>query len=416
MKKIITTVLFLCTVLSINAQSETKVECDKQHTECPKQESGCVPKEAGCCQQETPSKKTTIELPAWVKNIKFRGYGILQYMGTTKKEEKTNSFNLRMARFILDGNIGDFDWRIQIQGTNTKGPGEPTVQLRDLYAEWRKYKEIRIRAGQFKRAFTFENPVHPLTLGWRGYSETVKQLVGMGDRTGEKNSGGRDIGIRLEGELFPARDGHRYLHYQVGVFNGEGINQKDKDNRKDIMGGIWVSPIKGLRVGAFGWKGSHGEMVVGVDPTGKNIMGSVPLNRYCLSAEWDKDEWTFRAEYIHSQGWGVAPELAGKGDNVINYAQGEKADGWYASGIVPIIKGKLHAKARYQVYRPSKTWAGRYNEKGVRVAGAINSYEAGLNYYFNKYMEAHLEYAYINERTALKHNYNLIDVELAFKF
>ena len=91
--------------------------------------------------QETNAEKATIEVPAWVKNIKFSGYGMLQYQGQDPEGNHTNSFNLRLARFILDGKIGDFDWRAQIQGTNVKGPGEPTVQLVDLYTEWRKYPE-----------------------------------------------------------------------------------------------------------------------------------------------------------------------------------------------------------------------------------------------------------------------------------
>ena len=31
--------------------------------------------------QETNAEKATIEVPAWVKNIKFSGYGMLQYQG-----------------------------------------------------------------------------------------------------------------------------------------------------------------------------------------------------------------------------------------------------------------------------------------------------------------------------------------------
>ena len=82
----------------------------------------------------------------WYDNIKFSGYGMLQYQGTDKYSNNSivyqdgrketfsvknhdNSFNLRLARFILDGKIGEFDWRAQIQGTNVKGPGEPTVQV-----------------------------------------------------------------------------------------------------------------------------------------------------------------------------------------------------------------------------------------------------------------------------------------------
>ena len=345
------------------------------------------------------SQKATIELPAWVKNIKFSGYGMLQYQGQDPEGNHSNTFNLRLARFILDGKIGDFDWRAQIQGTNATGPGQPTVQLVDLYAEWRRFPEFKIRAGQFKRAFTFENPTHPITQGWRGYADVINILSGFGDRTGERSSGGRDIGIQFAGDLFPNANGRRLFHYQVGIYNGEGVNEKDKDNRKDIIGGIWVMPIKGVRIGAFGWTGSRGAML---DPlTGETR--SVEKNRYCLSAEYDKDEYTFRAEYIHSQGWGAAKPA----NNVreIDYSQGDKADGWYAFGIVPVIKSKLHAKARYQCYRSNKEWG-----------SAKTSYEIGVNYFFTKNLEMHLEYARINDRNLAKHDYNLVDVELDFRF
>ena len=349
-------------------------------------------------------EKTTIEVPQWVKNIKFSGYGMLQYQGNDQEGAESNTFNLRLARFILDGKIGDFDWRAQIQGTNVKGPGQPTVQLVDLYAEWRKYPEFKIRAGQFKRAFTFENPTHPITQGWRGYADVINNISGFGDRTGEKSSGGRDIGIQFSGDLFPNAEGRRLFHYQVGIYNGEGVNEKDKDNRKDIIGGVWVMPIKGLRIGAFGWTGSRGNMVYDQDPnTGKDLTRSVEKNRYAFSAEYSQDEYMFRAEYLHSQGWGAAK--AANNVRAIDYSKGDLADGWYAFGIVPIIKGKLHAKARYQCYRAQKEWG-----------TAKSSYEAGVNYYFTKNLELHFEYARVNDRALEKSDYNLVDMELDFRF
>ena len=357
-------------------------------------------------QNAQQEKKTLVELPQWVKNIKFSGYAMLQYQGEDKEGSHSNTFNLRLARFILDGKIGDFDWRAQIQGTNATGPGQPTVQIVDLYAEWRKYPEFKVRAGQFKRAFTFENPTNPITQGWRGYADAINKLSAFGDRTGERSSGGRDIGIQLSGDLFPNANGRRVFHYQIGVYNGEGVNQKDRDNRKDIIAGVWVMPIKGLRIGAFGWTGSRGEMLDAklIDPVTKQPMTrSVEKNRYALSAEYDKDEYTFRAEYIHSQGWGAKSP----GNNVreIYYENGDKADGWYVFGIVPLIKGKLHAKARYQTYRNKKEWG-----------SSVNQIECGLNYYFTKNLELHAEYSRVNDRNLAKHNYNLVDVELDFRF
>ena len=318
----------------------------------------------------------------WYDNIKFSGYGMLQYQAEDKEGGEHNEFNLRLMRMILDGKIGEFDYRAQIQGTNVKGPGEPTVQLVDLYTEWVKHKEFRVKVGQFKRAFTFENPTNPITQGWYAYALAINNLSGFGDRTGEKSSGGRDIGLQVQGDLLPNANGRRLLHYQVGVYNGEGINQKDKDQRKDIIGGLWVMPIQGVRIGAFGWTGSR------ADVGGKN--------RYALSAEYDKDEYTSRAEYLHSQGMGADPSL------------GDKADGWYAFGIVPVIKSKLHAKARYNCYRKAKEWD-----------SSKTMYEVGLNYYFTKNLQLNAEYARVNDRSIAdpdKHNYNFVDVQLDFRF
>ena len=192
---------------------------------------------------------------------------------------------------------------------------------------------------------------------------------------------------------------YRFLvmfHYQVGIYNGEGVNETDKDNRKDIIGGFWVMPIKGLRVGAFGWTGSRGNMTVDYakDANGNYILdskgnktaitGSVAKNRYAFSAEYSQGEYMFRAEYLHSQGWGAAK--AGNNTREVDYSKGDKADGWYAFGIVPVIKGKLHAKARYQCYRAQKEWD-----------SAKTSYEA-------------------DRSLAGKHDYNLVDLEMDFRF
>ena len=158
-------------------------------------------------------------------------------------------------------------------------------------------------------------------------------------------------------------------------------------------------PIKGLRIGAFGWTGSRGAML---DPL-TGTTRSVEKNRYAISAEYDLNEYTFRAEYLHSQGWGAAK--AANNVREIDYSRGDKADGWYAFGIVPVIKSKLHAKARYQCYRSMKEWS-----------SAKTMYEVGLNYFFTKNLQVNFEYARVNDRNLAKHDYNFVDLELDFRF
>ena len=317
----------------------------------------------------------------WFQNVKFSGYGMVQYQASDKKDAETNGFNLRLVRLALEGRAHeDFYWKAQMQiNGNTYDPDKAKTDIRlvDLFGEWQKYEFFRVKAGQFKRPFTFENPMHPITQGFMSYSQNVSALAGFSDRTGEQGSNGRDIGVQLQGDFLKTAEGRNLLHYQVGVFNGEGINQKDRDNRKDIIGGLWVMPVEGLRIGAFGWTGS------------RDAIGG--KNRYAISGEYAKDDWTFRSEYIHSQGAGAS-------------AKGDKADGIYALGIAPIIKKKLHVKARYDLYRAEKEWG-----------SSKTYYEIGADYLFTKNLQLNVEYARVNERKG-DFNYNLVDVELDFRF
>jgi hypothetical protein len=89
----------------------------------------------------------------------------------------------------------------------------------------------------------------------------------------------------------------------------------------------------------------------------------------------------------------------------VNEAIGNKADGVYALVIAPVIKQKLYAKARYDLYRQSGHWG-----------DSRTQYEVGANYLFNKNIQLNAEYARINDRTLASHNYDMVDVQLDFRF
>ena len=198
------------------------------------------------------------KIPAWLNNIKLSGYGIVQYQGNTQEGAKSNSFNLRIARVSLDGRIAnDFYWKAQIQFNGNTATLGSSPRVVDMFAEWQKYNFFMVKAGQFKRPFTFENPMHPIDQGFLGYSQNVNALAGFSDRAGTQASNGRDIGVQIQGDFLKNNNGRHLVHYQVGVFNGQGINTGDVDQQKDLIGGIWVMPVRGMRIGAFGWTGSY---------------------------------------------------------------------------------------------------------------------------------------------------------------
>lgn len=357
-----------------------------------------------------------------LSDIKFSGYVMSQYQYSDQDSKESNSFNIRMVRMALEGRLmKDFYWKVQLQVNGNTSDLGSSPRMVDAFAEWQKYEAFKIKAGQFKRPFTFENPMHPITQGFMGYSQNVSKLAGFSDRTGEHASNGRDIGVQIQGDLIKNAAGRNLLHYQVGVFNGQGTNHKDVDQRKDVIGGIWVSPVKGLRIGAFGWTGSSARkgtwdvtdanhnVVKNEDGSVKTHSGvrSLSKNRYAFSAEYAANDWTVRSEYIHSQGYGFTKSLtSGKEtDCNVNYAAGDQADGFYALMIAPVISKKLYAKARYDLYRPRAEWG-----------TSRTQYEIGANYWIGKSIMIGAEYARINDRSLAKPEYNMIDVEFDVKF
>lgn len=365
-----------------------------------------------------------------LSDIKFSGYIMSQYQYSDKESNKgekdINSFNIRMVRMALEGRLaGDFYWKAQLQVNGNTSNLTVAPRMVDAFAEWQKYDAFKVKAGQFKRPFTFENPMHPITQGFMSYSQNVTKLAGFSDRNGEHSSNGRDIGVQLQGDLLKAADGHHYLHYQVGVFNGQGTNMKDVDQRKDVIGGVWVAPVKGLRIGAFGWTGSYARKgtwkvvdenhnTIYSDPEKKNPVytkdskvRSLAKNRYAFSVEYAAHDWTVRSEYIHSQGYSFEKTQSNgkETDCSINYAAGDKADGFYALMIAPVISKKLYAKARYDLYRPQANW---HTSK--------TQYEIGANYWIGKHVMVAAEYARVNDRSLNKSNYNMFDLQLDVKF
>ena len=87
----------------------------------------------------------------WYDNLKFSGYGMVQYQASDQKEKETNGFNLRLVRMALEGRAHqDFYWKVQMQiNGNTYDPDKSSTDIRlvDLFGEWQKYDFFKVKAG-----------------------------------------------------------------------------------------------------------------------------------------------------------------------------------------------------------------------------------------------------------------------------
>ena len=329
------------------------------------------------------------------QNTKFGGYIIGQ---ATVKDQRGNDVKadgtLRLVRVSASGNVLDFGYMLQLQlnGTSTDKKGnEPRIV--DAWVEWQRYDFLRVKFGQFKRAFTFENPAHPWNIGAGNYSQLTLRLAGFNDRVGEHSSNGRDFGLQLQGDFFPVgTDRHHLFHYQIGAYNGQGINRGDCNTRKDLIGGIAVRPIKDLQVGVFGWDGDFVKDGLKVSRT-----------RWAIGALYDGCI-TAHAEYAHSVGRKISTNTAGT--PVISGA--DRADAWYALVGVPITD-KIKVWGKYDVYRDTREWD-----------SARSLYILTADYNFHKNLKLQLNYTRVNDRlvnnTGGDGDYNQVDLQLYVRF
>lgn len=349
----------------------------------------------------------------WFDQVRVSGFAIAQYQYTTPKDNESNSFNLRMARLALDGKVAnDFYWKAQLQITGNTSTLSSSPRLVDLFVEWQKYKAFNIRMGEFQVPFTFESPIHPIDVGFMDNAQAVLKFSGYADRSRQHSSNGRDIGIMVQGDVLPNSQGRDLIHYAISIVNGQGINLKDVDQRKNVVTTVWFMPINGMRIGVSGWEGSYSRKGTWTEESSgeaKSGVRSLPQHRYAISADYVNKGWTFRSEYIHSTGKAFAKTMTDTNDESASdcnlSSAGSKADGFYALAIAPIVKNKVNVKAKYDLYRNNAEWN-----------CAKTFYEVGADYYFTKNLRFSAEYALVNDRTLSKHNYNMLNAELSIKF
>lgn len=315
----------------------------------------------------------------FVSAPKFGGYVIGKYDYNDKDGGHGGiGFTQRLVRFYVDGTIlKDFAYRIQIQTNNS------SFHMKDFFVEWKKYDEFKIKIGQFKRAFGFENPMNPWDISTGDYSLMTKMLTGHSDYLGcdASGNGGRDQGIQVQGDLIPVgKDHHKLLHYQLMVSNGPGINSSDNDGKKDITGTIQFQPVKGLYIGFFGWKGTFRT----TDAEKKIYDHS--RNRYAFGVKYDKNGYCLRSEYAHGQS-----DLG-------------NADSWYAVAAAP-LNAWFRVSAQYQQYRYLKD---ADNAKSQTVMSLIPEFQ------LHKNLKLQVQYNY--NTFGNDTHYNELWVETYFRF
>ncbi len=143
--------------------------------------------------------------------LAFHFHSWLRAQSDTRVGDETDAeASIPVARFILEGSLLDEKLHLFVQ---PELAGTRDDELLDLFVEWHFDERLRVRAGQFRTPFSraFITPL------------TSQQLTERGFVVDQFNIG-RDTGAMASGELASG-----LLHYDLGIFNGAGINDLSGD-------------------------------------------------------------------------------------------------------------------------------------------------------------------------------------------
>lgn len=199
--------------------------------------------------------------------------------------EPTTNFYLKRARLSLTGDFlkESFDYRLQVDMA-----GSPKIC--DLYIRYKPLNELNVQLGQFKLPFALENELcGPTTFEFIEYSYLTMYLTRNANKYDGIAATGRDIGAQLYGG-FIEREGYNIINYNVGIYNGAGINVKDNNSSKDFVGRLMVKPIKDLSISASYM----------YSETNFNNVTYMKAPRWSVGAWYNSRHWVARSEFAQA--------------------------------------------------------------------------------------------------------------------
>ena len=288
--------------------------------------------------------------------------------------DNSSTFFIKRVRFNLAGELAKkLDYRVQIEFVSPK--------IVDAYIRYRPFEQLNFQLGEYKLPFSIENTDYvPLKYELIEYPLSLRKLMGFNDLCGLQATG-RDMGAMVYGGFFQ-RKGYNILSYDLGVFNGEGLNAKDKNSSKDIVARLTLRPVRGLQIaGSYYW-GEYGADYL------KRI-------RYGAGVCYDEGPIVLRGEYICGT-TGIPSNLEGIDSYELD------SGGWYAVGGWRMTR-TLMSVVRYDTFL----------ENTSESTSRQTNYTAGLLWQPVKYLRCQVNYTYEDFASRAASNRNVVCLMLS---
>lgn len=290
--------------------------------------------------------------------IQWTGFGQFQFDSI---QEKPETWHVRRVRVGLKVDTpAGFKMKIQL---------DPTLStaLLDLKLSLTLAPEAVFHLGQFKIPFSRESLTSSSRLELINLSRPVGLLVPGRDNKAK----GRDIGLAFQGKMSS-------FEYQVGLFNGAGINCKDDNSQKDLAARLVWHPAKNTGLGYSYYRGTPN---LGTDVAAeKKIRNDVEF-------WWQTERFLVQAEWL----WGTMGEV--------------KSSGAYLLGSYDLIPEKIRLLTRWEKVDLDKS----------RQADDFQVITFGLTWFFPGKSKLQINYEiHREEEVEVKNNAFLVQLQVGF--
>ena len=245
-------------------------------------------------------QKTKSDEPQWLKNLSERitlnGYAQVGYLWRNQDGEQTNFLDLKRTLLWAKAQITD-RWSFLFMH-------DFSSVVQEFYTDYRLTNDraMTLRVGQFKNSYSLENPLSPTKVELIDVlAQGPTFLSGCGSDPLFGVSYGRDLGVEIYGYLF--KD---HLYYELAMMQGSGINRKDRNNQKDLLGRLDFRPVENWRIVVTGQLGTGNAVAESKYNPNIKIGENYTRNRWSAGAEWKShlkgvDYWKNRAATVRGE-------------------------------------------------------------------------------------------------------------------
>ena len=328
----------------------------------------------------------------WMKDftsrITLNGYaqGGWSYQNPNGKPQ--NAYNLKRTLLWAKARITD-RWSFMFMH-------DFSSVVQEYYTDYRvtKGNELTVRLGQFKHAYTMENPMSPTQLELVDvYSQAVLYLAGEGPDPLNGVNYGRDMGLEVYGDL-----ANGVLHYNLALMSGQGINRKDQNNQKDFIAKLELRPVDGFRIVASGYLGTGCAVGTAAWNPDINVGDNYKRNRYSVGAEYKTQPYT-GSKYKEARPASVRAEWLGGQDGKVG------SRGGYVTTCIPVVDA-------LDVVASGETF-----DRNTKVEGwDQTNLTVGLQYWFYKKCRMQLQYTRCMCGDMIGKDYNWVQAQMQVAF